>query len=234
MYNMIENLLIDLDDTLLDFKKAERVALTKTLLRCKCDPTEEILCAYHRINASLWRALEEKQITRQALLTERFRQLSQTFSLSLDPEQVQLYYGEYLSMGCFFIPGAEEVLEELSLRYTLYIASNGHVQTQRKRIAGAALSGYFADIFLSEAIGYNKPDPAFFHGCFQHMPGANQHNTVMIGDSLHSDILGGMGVGIPTVWFNPGHAPLPDGIHPDAVIDALAQLPAALRRMETA
>ncbi len=228
---MIENLLIDLDDTLLDFGRAERVALTKTLLRCKCEPTEDILCRYHQINASLWRALEEGKIARAVLLTERFRRLSEEFSLSLDAQQVQSHYMEYLSMGYFLIPGALQMLDALSQQYTLYIASNGNVQTQLNRIAGAGLSGYFADVFLSESLGYNKPDTAFFDACLLRMKGAHRHNTVMIGDSLHSDILGGMRAGLRTVWFNPRHAPLPDDIRPDAVMDSPAQLPSLLRQM---
>ena len=231
---MIKNLLIDLDDTLLDFGKAESIALTKTLLKCKIEPSEQLLARYHEINASLWHALEEGRILRSELLLERFRRLSEEFSLSLDPVLTQSYYDEFLSMGCFFIPGAKELLDELAEQYTLYIASNGNVRAQQKRIANAGLSGYFTDVFLSEVIGHDKPDPAFFDACFARMEGADRDNTVMIGDSLRSEMLGGMRYGLPTVWFNPKRLPLPEGMHVDAVIHSLSQLPATLRRMAMA
>ncbi len=229
---MIKYLLMDLDDTLLDFGKAESIALTKTLLKCKIEPTGQLLSRYHAINASLWHALEEGRILRSELLLERFRTLAAEFALDIDPVQTQAYYDEFLSMGCFFIPGARELLEELSEHYTLYIASNGNVRAQQKRIANAGLSGYFADVFLSEVIGHDKPSPAFFDACFARMRGADRTNTVMIGDSLRSDIVGGIRYGLPTIWFNPKQLPLPQGMHVDAVVGALSELPRVLRQMD--
>ena len=161
-------------------------------------------------------------------MTERFRQLAEEFSLSIDPELTQQYYDEFLSMGCFFIPGAKELLDKLSRRYTLYIASNGTVRAQQKRILNAGISSYFADVFLSELIGADKPSPVFFDACFARMKGAHRDNTVLVGDSLRSDIRGGMNAGLLTVWFNPYHMTLPDGMHTDAEIHSLDELPAAL------
>lgn len=225
---MIQHILLDLDDTLLDFGRAESTAITKTLLKLKVEPTERLLARYHEINDALWHRLEKGDITRRVLLTERFRQLAEEFSLSIDPELTQQYYDEFLSMGCFFIPGAKELLDKLSRRYTLYIASNGNVRAQQKRILNAGISSYFADVFLSELIGADKPSPVFFDACFARMKGAHRDNTVLVGDSLRSDIRGGMNAGLLTVWFNPYHMTLPDGMHTDAEIHSLDELPAAL------
>ena len=225
---MIQHILLDLDDTLLDFRRAESTAITKTLLKLKVEPTEHLLTRYHEINDALWHRLEMGDITRRALLTERFRQLAEEFSLSIDPVLTQQHYDEFLSMGCFFIPGAKELLDKLARRYTLYIASNGNVRAQQKRILNAGISSYFADVFLSELIGADKPSPAFFDACFARMKGAHRDNTVLVGDSLRSDIRGGMNAGLLTVWFNPYHMKLPDGMHTDAEIHSLDELPAAL------
>ena len=228
---MIQNILLDLDDTLLDFGRAESIAISKTLLKLKLEPTEEVLRRYHEINAALWHRLEDGTITRDELMLERFRRLGEQMSLPIDPVLTQSYYDEFLPMGCFFIPGAKELLETLSERYTLYIASNGTVRTQQKRIANAGISGYFADVFLSELIGAYKPSVAFFDACFARMKGATRENTVLVGDSVASDVRGGMNAGLPTVWFNPHGHTLPEGVHADAEIRALPELVRVLHRM---
>ena len=52
-----------------------------------------------------------------------------------------------------------------------------------------------------------------------------------MGDSLTSDIAGGVCAGIRTVWFNPAHAPTPGAPRVDAQFAALSELPALLEGM---
>ena len=228
---MIKNILMDLDDTILDFKRAEKTAITKTLLRLRIDPNEDTLALYHDINAGLWRSLEDGRIERRALLTERFRRLFEILGVEGDPHATQQMYEEYLSMGNFFVDGARELLPILSERYTLYIASNGNVRVQDKRILNTGLMEFFADRFLSEQIGFDKPHVAFFNACFARMTGADRTNTVMVGDSINSDMRGGMNAGIPTVWYNPDGRTLPEGVRVHAVIRHLRELPDVLESL---
>ena len=117
--------------------------------------------------------------------------------------------------------------------YQLYIVSNGTAAIQDQRIAGAGIARYFEEIFISQRIGYNKPHPEFFHYCFAHIPDFSHDNTIIIGDSLTSDIRGGNLAGIHTCWFNPKSSPGRADIIPQYEITDLAEFPALLQSMNT-
>lgn len=225
---MIEFLFIDLDDTVLDFHKAEREALSKTLSAFGLEPTEEVLTLYNRINKSFWERLERKEITREELLIDRFRELIAQTGIVVKAENFARTYEENLSQGHFFMPGAPEALETLSKKYKLYIASNGTARIQAGRLKSANISRYFEDIFISQDIGADKPDKAYFDACFARIPGFDPERAMIVGDSLSSDILGGKQAGILTCWVNTHGKTAPENIRPDYEIQALSQLPALL------
>ena len=188
---MIEFLFLDLDDTILDFQKAERLALAKTLESFGLPPTDTVLARYHEINREHWERLERKELTRQQVLVGRFAALFAEMGLSAQAEQVARAYEENLSQGHYFLPGAEEALKSLSKKYKLYLASNGTARVQAGRLKSAGIIPYFQEIFVSEEMGYNKPDPAYFDACFARIPGFRKERAMMVGDSLTTDILGG-------------------------------------------
>ena len=101
------------------------------------------------------------------------------------------------------MPGAPELLEELYRKYRLYIVSNGTAKVQEGRIGSSGIAKYMDGIFISQILGANKPDKQFFDICFAEIPDFSLSETVIIGDSLSSDIKGGINAGITTVWFNP-------------------------------
>ncbi len=228
---MIRDILLDLDDTILDFHAAEAVAIRKTLSSLGVEPTEEVVSLYSRINAGQWERLERGEATRDEVKEVRFAILFSELGASASPGEAKVLYEYNLSIGHYFIPGAEELLKTLSEKYTLYLASNGTLFTQRSRIESAGIARYFRKIFLSEMVGAVKPQRAFFDACFAKMPGAIPETTVILGDSLSSDIQGGIHAGIRTCWFNPHNKPLTKGLLPDAEIHALAEFPAVLERM---
>ena len=228
---MIEFLFIDLDDTVLDFHKAEREALSKTLSAFGLKPTEEVLTLYNRINKSFWERLERKEITREELLIDRFRELIAQTGIVVKAENFARTYEENLSQGHFFMPDAPEALETLSKKYKLYIASNGTARIQAGRLKSANISRYFEDIFISQDIGADKPDKAYFDGCFARIPNFDPKRTMIVGDSLTSDILGGKQAGILTCWVNTHGKTAPENIRPDYEIQALSQLPALLETL---
>lgn len=226
---MIEFLFLDLDDTILDFQKAERLALAKTLESFGLPPTDTVLARYHEINREHWERLERKELTRQQVLVGRFAALFAEMGLSAQAEQVARAYEENLSQGHYFLPGAEEALKSLSKKYKLYLASNGTARVQAGRLKSAGIIPYFQEIFVSEEMGYNKPDPAYFSACFARIPGFRKDRAMMVGDSLTSDILGGIQAGIATCWVNPHRKT--GSIRPDYEIESIVQLEALLKNL---
>ena len=231
---MIEILFLDLDDTILDFHKAERIALAKTFRAFGADPTETVLNRYHVINKEHWERLERREITREQTLLGRFQALFQEMGIPVDPEAVAREYEKNLAIGHYFLPGAEEAVASLSEKYELYLASNGTASVQKGRLTSANLYRYFRQVFVSQEIGYNKPSREYFDACFARIPGFDRKKAMIVGDSLTSDILGGKNAGIRTCWVNASHAPGRADILPDYEIEALSQLEALLDQINQA
>ena len=221
---MFEFLFLDLDDTILDFQKAEHIALSKTLRSFGLEPTETVLKRYNRINKAHWEALERKEMTRDQVLLGRFQVLFSEFSLDVDPEKVARSYEHNLGIGHWFLPGAEEAVEALSKKYKLYLASNGTASVQKGRMTSANLYRFFEKVFVSQEIGANKPSPEYFERCFAQIPSFDRSKAIIVGDSLTSDILGGQNAGIATCWVNPDHKEGREDIRVDYEIEALSQL----------
>lgn len=217
-------LLLDLDDTLLDFGEAERVAIAKTFRELGLVPTPELLHRYSALNQLQWEAYERGEISRNTVLVRRFALLFEELGLALDPQETEDRYRGYLAVGHYFVEGAEDILRYLAPRHELYLASNGVADTQYSRLKSAGIGPYFKDIFISENTGSHKPERAYFDYCFSHIPNFRPENTLMIGDSLTGDILGGKNAGIRTCWFNRFHKPRRADILPDYEIHALAEL----------
>ena len=228
---MIRNVLFDLDDTLFDFHKAEKIALTKTLVHFGIDPTEETLALYSTINAAHWKRLELGEISREEVKVGRYRELFKTIGVECDPVKATAYYESMLAIGHYFMPGAPELLEELYRKYRLYIVSNGTAKVQEGRIGSSGIAKYMDGIFISQILGANKPDKQFFDICFSEIPDFSLSETVIIGDSLSSDIKGGINAGIITVWFNPKGIENDNDIKPDYTIKELSEVPGLLSQI---
>ena len=221
---MYEFLLLDLDDTILDFKKAEQIALRKTLRSFGLEPTEEVCARYSQINQLHWEMLERKELTREQVKVNRFYMLFAEYGMDVDSQVCAQRYLENLSQGHYFLPGAEEAVARLSKKYKLYLVSNGTTDVQMRRLESAGIGKYFQEIFISQQIGVDKPDSAFFHRCFARIPGFEKQKAMIVGDSLTSDILGGRNAGIITCWVNSGQKPARADIPADYQIRALTEL----------
>ena len=228
---MIRNVLLDADDTLFDFHLSEREALAAALRSFGVEPTPQMIRRYSEINGECWKMLEKKQITRADLLVLRYERLFAELGLTLSPSAVSDRYAEELGKQCHLFEGAETLLRRLSQSCRVYIASNGNRQVQRERIRRAGIGPYLSSIFISQELGADKPDRAFFEACFARIPDFRPEETVMVGDSLSSDIAGGRNAGIRTVWYNPGGLVPPPDMAPDAEIHRLCELPALLQAM---
>lgn len=129
--------------------------------------------------------------------------------------------------------GALELLQELHGKYRLYAASNGTYEVQRRRIEESGIKPYFEDFFISKKIGYHKPDKKFFDYCFAHIPDFKLEESVIVGDSLSSDILGGKNAGLTTIWYQRDRNITDHGaIHPDYRIFELSELPDLLKKLK--
>ena len=224
-------LFFDLDNTILDFNWAERNALFDALRETGVEPDERLLARYRELNRQCWELLEDGLLSRDRVLVRRFELLFQELGLSCSPEEVCRRYEHLLTRGHRFLDGAEELLRLLQGRARLFIASNGSAEVQAARIASAGLARYFEDFFISEELGANKPSPAFFRLCFGRIPDFDPALALMIGDSLTSDIRGGINAGIRTCWFNPAGAAGRADIVPDYEIGSLSELPSLLERL---
>lgn len=228
---MIRNVLLDLDDTLLDFLEAERVALEKALTLSGIDPTPATIKRYSVINSEQWEKLEDGTLTRDQVKLSRFQRLFEELGVTASPAACGKNYEHLLGVGHYWMPGAPELLEALYGRYRLYLASNGTSSVQHSRLASAQMEHYFQDIFISEEMGADKPSREYFDLCFARIPDFRREETVMVGDRLTSDIVGGINAGIKTVWCNLRGGENRTDLVPDGVITQLSQLPALLESL---
>ena len=228
---MFEFLFLDLDDTILDFQKAEHVALSKTLREFGLEPTETVLKRYNLINKAHWEALERKELTREQVLVGRFQVLFGEMGITVEPVSVARSYEDNLSVGHWFLPGAEEAVESLSKKYKLYLASNGTAKVQAGRLKSANISRFFEEVFVSQELGANKPAPEYFEKCFARIPDFDKSKAIIVGDSLTSDIQGGINAGIRTCWVNPEGKPHDPAICPDYEIPSITHLEALLETL---
>lgn len=199
-------LLFDLDHTLLDFESAEETALTQMLEDMNFPDVEAFKDYYKPMNQGLWKDLEQKKITKQELVDSRFAIGFAHFGITVDGAEIALRYQDYISLQGQSFPGAEEMLAELvQVGYQIYGATNGVTAIQEGRMVHSTIASYFKEVFISEQLQTQKPDPDFFDKVGQLIPGFSKEETLMIGDSLTADIAGGHAAGIDTVWYNPDH-----------------------------
>ena len=220
---MIEFLFLDLDDTILDFHKAERLAISKTFKSFGLEPTEQVLQQYHEINIMQWQMLERGETTRDEVLVNRFGILFKKKGIDADSVLCARTYEKNLGIGHYFLPGAEEAVKALHKKYRMFLASNGTAEVQHSRLTSAGLYPYFEKVFISQKLGYNKPSREYFEACYAMIPGFTPDRAIMVGDSLTSDILGGKNGGMKTVWVNPQHRKCGE-IVPDYEIENITQL----------
>ncbi len=216
-------ILFDLDDTLFDFRRAERLAIRETLVHYGAEADDERISAYHELNDRCWKKLEQGLLSRSDLKHVRFREFFELCGITADPDEGNTFYESRLAQHGELIPHAKNVLRALSQRYTLCVISNGTAKNQYSRLRISGIGQYFTHIFISEEMGVSKPDPAYFTYISERIPDMNRDNTILIGDSLTSDIRGGLNAGLTTVWYNPDGLPL-SGVAPARIISSLEEI----------
>ena len=219
-----QNILFDADGTLFDFKRAEHDALSDTLLHFNIPDTEEVHRGYSESNAAQWALLEKKLVTREALKINRFQNFLDKFGFSGNAVEMACFYENALSTKSYLIEGAEEICRSLAARCNLYIVTNGFKHIQSGRFGASPILPLLKGVFISEEIGVEKPDPVFFDYVASHISGFKKETALIVGDSLSSDILGGVQSGIDTCWFNPEGKTTPTTMPITYTISSLSQL----------
>lgn len=228
-----ELLIFDADDTLFDFQKSEREALERCLKEAGLTLNGNIiLSTFIDINLAIWRELEQGLISQQVLRVERFRRLKRKLNLQFDEEIVAKRYLDFLSDASYLFSDSEKVIKALASTYKLVLLSNGLSYVQNKRLRNSIIAPYFEDIIISEEVGYAKPDPRIFALTLERVNHFNKQNVLMIGDSLTSDILGGIEFGINTCWVNRKHLLNNTNIKPTYEVHDLIELDELLKSRE--
>lgn len=201
--------LVDADDTIFDFQKAFGLALKQSFEECGIAYKEEYRSVYKRINDSLWKQLERKEISREQLIALRFSRILEELQIDFDDRTLNDTYMKNLSQCSVFIEGADLFLEELQKMGDTYIITNGFTATQTGRMNKFHMERYVKGWFISEQVGYDKPDIRYMEHVFAHIPDFDKDKTIIIGDGLSSDIAAANASGLKSIWFNPHHKPVP-------------------------
>ncbi|MBR5804670.1 MAG: YjjG family noncanonical pyrimidine nucleotidase [Clostridia bacterium] len=198
----IKAVFLDVDDTLLDFGKCAKTAMYQAADRLGIKLPEHTEIRFHEINDMLWGKLQQGQISMKELHRVRWEMIFADIGVEADGEAFDRAFS-----GCLFdtaepVDGAYRLLEELNGRVRMFVTSNASYEEQRNRLGKAGMLKYFEKMFVSDRIGYPKPQKEFFDACFRELPELRPEEVLMIGDSISSDISGAFAYGIRTCWFN--------------------------------
>ncbi|MCI8538783.1 MAG: noncanonical pyrimidine nucleotidase, YjjG family [Oscillospiraceae bacterium] len=220
-----DTVLFDADNTLFDFDRAEAEVLRQVTEDLGVPLTEELRRAYGQINTALWNRFDRGEITRDWLVVERFRQYLDLLGGG-DPEEMNRAYLKGLGQCSMLLPGAEALCRRLKPFCHMAILTNGITESQTGRLERSAIQDCIEGLFISQAMGCQKPQREFFVQVYNALglTGRDLSRTVMVGDNLQSDILGGQNGGISTIWFNPHRKKNDSGIHPDWTAETLAEV----------
>jgi 5'-nucleotidase len=223
-------ILFDIDDTLLDFGYAARKAFTSMLAHLEIAEESHYYESYQVCNHAAWAALEAGKINAEQLRRQRFADFQEAVGLvgTLDPAAMNALFLEHVIWHTLPVPGAAELLAHLQSRVGMGVITNGLREVQRPRIQKAGMEPYFSAIVVSDEIGLAKPDPLFFAYAHEAIGLPPKEQVLVVGDSLVSDIRGGMDYGFAACWFNPGRKPNPTGTAMTYEVDGLEQVSALL------
>ncbi|VYU55372.1 noncanonical pyrimidine nucleotidase, YjjG family [Clostridium tertium] len=198
-----EVILFDADETLFDFKKSEKQAFENSIREFNMDYDENYhLKVYEEINKNIWLEFEQGLITQKKLKVERFKRLSEKLNTPFDPVEFSNAYIRHLANASFLYEDSIELIKELSKNYKLAIVTNGLKDVQSKRIGQSVIAEYFDTLVISEEVQVSKPNPEIFEIALNRLNFTDKNKVLMIGDSLTSDIKGGINFEIDTCWVN--------------------------------
>ncbi len=221
-YNTI---LLDFDDTLVDFYDAEDKAFHNMAKHYHHYPTAEDFQFFKQINQAHWEAFQKNKLTKDEVLSHRFIEYFNHYGIEVDGKQADVTFRDELAKAPIkHFDSTLETIDRLAQNNKLYIVTNGVTDTQKRRIAQLQFKDIFDGVSISEETGYQKPMIEFFDYVFEKIGKDKRKSTIIVGDSLTSDVLGGKNAGIATCWFNVRNKKNNSGINPDYEIKSLREL----------
>lgn len=224
-----ETVLIDLDETLFDFRRAGHEALFESFRALGLNMSEDWYRLYYATNAELWREAEEGKTNVTALRVERFRRYFSRLGLAIEPAVFAAGYEERILSVTYHIEGAVEAVREIAALAEVVVLTNGISHVQRARLNRSPIAPLIRALVVSEEVGVSKPDPAIFSLAAGFATCRDRSRMLMVGDSLASDIAGGIAFGIDTCWYNPSGTSPSDCLCPRYQVRQLFELPAIVR-----
>lgn len=222
--NKYKYLMFDADDTLLDFKMAEKEALKRVLKNNNLPYDDKTVALYSAINDKCWKMYERGEIKRDDIFPLRFGEFLNILKSDKKAEGINYEYFSELRKCYFLMPGAKELLDYCKNKYELFIITNGVARTQYERLKGSKIFDLFKGVFISEELGAQKPSTMFFEKALKAMGNPNKNECLILGDSLSGDILGGKNIGIDTCFVNLRNIKNETGITPNYEIHSLLEL----------
>ncbi len=231
---MYKHILIDLDDTLWDFKKNSKIAMCEIFndyeLIKYYDSFDSFYDTYMTKNHQLWEQYAKGEITKDYLSLERFLYPLRIVGCE-NVELAKTLGNDFLyrtTMQTNLVDGAVDLLEYLKQKgYTLSIISNGFVEVQYTKLRRSGLLQYFSNVFLSEEVGFQKPDIRFFQAVLEKL-NAKTTECIVVGDNLQTDIEGAQNANIDAIFFSRGGGELSNMLLKNNIVDKLLQIAAIL------
>ncbi len=196
-----EIILMDIDNTLLDFNAGTAEALTGLLGDFDRELAEGDLERFLSINDELWGQYERGEIEKSVIFPTRFQRFLGQMGIETDYLAANERYAQGLRQSAVFLPHARELMDALRGKYRIFAVTNGVTTTQRPRLEKAGLLDFFEQVFVSEQMGCKKPEKAFFDKVFQAIGPVDKRKCIILGDSLSSDMQGGRNAGIATCYL---------------------------------
>ena len=198
---MIKAVLIDIDDTIFDFEKCSKNSFLKTLEKFNLKFKEEDFSYFNKVNDILWTNQKLGEINIKEVFIKRDYLMGKYFNLDIEKGLFNDLFVKFLYDEIEMVDGIEDLLLYLSDKYQIFTASNGIYKMQENRLKKSNLDKYSDEIFVSDKIGYEKPDKKFFQKIMDLTKFSND-DLIMIGDSIKSDIIGAKNSKIKSIYFN--------------------------------
>ena len=227
---MLKVIFFDIDNTLLSFSGYVKESMREGFRKFGLPEYEEwMFPIFERINNRLWQKIERGELSFDRLLQIRWNLIFNELGILFDGSVFEAFFRDCLFDSAIPEEGAMELLKFLQGRYLICAASNGPYLQQVNRLKKCGMLPYFSSLFISEELGSSKPSESFFAACFERLNGlgidtVKPEEAMIIGDSLTSDILGGMQYGMKTCFYNPGSSPVPEKIRPDYTVATLLEI----------
>lgn len=227
---MIKAVLFDIDNTLLSFDEYVKAAMKSGFEEFGlCKYEDYMFSEFTKTNSELWHSLERGELSFEELKRIRWNLIFEKMGISADGVAFEKYFRSFLYSSAILIENAEEILQYLFGKYILCAASNGPFLQQENRLRVGNLLQYFSHLFISEEIGFSKPAKEFFDICIERLNSGSDENIqpdeiLIVGDSLSSDMAGGIQSGIKTCFYNPDSKPIPQEMNIDYSIKSLCEI----------